>query len=213
MNWMSKGFIYALTHVSWDLLESRGMLSRSSPKSDCSNKGLYSEVSTLCQTDGAVQRLMDLLKPIEFPFACGQLMPDNLNNLLATLEDEKVEGSTQSAYNEMSCIQFHCLLIALLIGYVKALQEYDGLYKLEGQILQGKGDIKREELTPKMRDSQRLIWMYGRFIWTITTSGMFDAHLQAMTTALIGIRSANETAYTVFSISLGLEVAHSGEWE
>jgi hypothetical protein len=111
----------------------------------------------------------------------------------------------------MSCIQFHCLLIALLIGYVKALQEYDGLYKLEGQILQGKGDIKREELTPKMRDSQRLIWMYGRFIWTITTSGMFDAHLQAMTTALIGIRSANETTYTVFSISLGLEVAHSGD--
>lgn len=207
VNWTSKGFIYALANIPLNLFKLAGAKCARSRKPKRSNKALRSEVSCLCQDERAVQRLMDHLSPIRFSHP--ELIPENLNDLLAALEEEGAQNSdsTHSAYNGKSSIQFHCLLIALLIGYVKALRAYNKLHKEEGRERNaGKKESKRKlGLAEDMRESQEVIWKCGRLLWTVTTSGMFDDHLQAMNQALNGVIPEHVDVYKEFSLSVGLE--------
>lgn len=164
---------------------------------------------------------MGLLAPV---FSSSNLCPSDLNDLMAALTKESDEkySATHSAYNGKSAIQFHCFLLALFIAYKKALKERNEVHKAEGEILKAEveklgtsneqamqaalekiqGDV---ELMAKKRKSQKLIWEYGRIIWTVTSSRMFDDHLQSLQGSFVSVRPGQEGAYTWLFERIGLE--------
>ncbi len=205
--WTSRGFIHALASVPLQQLESRGAAPRNT-SSRHSNRSLHFEVSKLHQTEGAVKYLIGLISPIA---SFAQLRPSNLDELMKALEEEKKSdySSTHSAYNGKSAIQFHCLLITLFIALMKALKDRDEIHKAEGKILEtemetakaksvnnkGRWAMQRmlnkvkedTEMMAKKLDSQTRIWNYGRILWTVALSWMFDDHLQSLQGALVSV--------------------------
>jgi hypothetical protein len=219
-NWTSRGFIHALVSVPLQQLEARGAAPRNS-SSKHSNRSLHFEVAKLHQTEGAVAYLIGLISPIA---SFAQLRPSNLDGLKQALEAEKENdySSTHSAYNGKSAIQFQCLLIALFIAYMTALKDRDKIHQEEGEILESemataklksvknKGQWAMQSMMKKVKentkmmerklDSQTRIWNYGRILWTVTSSQMFDDHLQSLQGALVSVRPGEEAHAWFFQL-------------
>jgi len=131
---------------------------------------------------------------------------------MKALEEEKKSDYSlmHSAYNGKSAIEFHCLLIALFIALMKALKDCDEIHKAEGNILETEMETAKvklvknkgwwamqsmlnkvkedtEMMAKKKLDSQTRIWNYGRILWTVALSRMFDDHLQSLQGALVSV--------------------------
>ncbi len=109
---------------------------------------------------------------------------------------------------------------------MKALKDRDEIHKAEGKILEtemetakaksvnnkGRWAMQRmlnkvkedTEMMAKKLDSQTRIWNYGRILWTVALSWMFDDHLQSLQGALVSVRPGEE-AHTWFFELLKLE--------
>ena len=222
---MSRGFIHALASVPLQQLESMGAMPRTT-SSRHSNRSLHFEVSKLHQAEGAVEYLIGLISPIA---SFAQL--SNLDELMKALEEEKKNdySSTHSAYNRKSAVQFHCLLVALFIAYMKALKDRDEIHKAEGKILKTEMEMAKEKsvnnkgqwamqgmlkkvkedtkMMARKLDSQTRIWNYGRILWTVALSRMFDDHLQSLQGALVSVRPGEEAHTWFFKL---MELANEG---
>jgi hypothetical protein len=110
-----------------------------------------------------------------------QKKPSDLSKLLAALEAVQAEGSKsrRSAYNEETCIEFHCLLLGLIVGYGSALKQYSEAHDAEEQALQSK-KIQGEEEAKAKKQAGSLVWQYGAYLWAVTSSRMFVHHLQVL---------------------------------
>jgi len=221
-NWTSKGFIHSLIMYPLHLLESPSQ----DPNPKRSNEGLYHEILDLHKEKGAVKTLMDLLAPFEFPSS--HLKPGNLQELLDELEKEVAEGfKSGSAFNGRSSIQFHCLIIALFIGYIKALKE---CFDIQQGKDKAKDETKDDEMKDKAKDRAKesrhatqsakaanksegglrgiqhcRIWKYGRILWTVTSSRMFDDYLHTLQGTLMSVYPGQLSAYMKYFEGLGLE--------
>ena len=181
-NWTSQGFIYALIAIPLSSVAERAKERSFNPNSKHSNRALLSEVSGLCRKEGAVQALVGPLISMQIP------IPSNLNNLLQALQME-MSNPNCSAYNETSCIEFHFLLLAILVQYVKALKDH--WISSAGKPAHSHASLDR-------------VWKFGRFFWTLTSSRMFDDHLQAMRTLFSPVSFHTRGTYAKFFNCLGL---------
>jgi hypothetical protein len=190
-----------------DLLES----SSQNPNPKRSTEGLYHEILCLHQEKDAVKILMDLLAPFQFPSP--HLKPSNLQELMDALEKERAEGfNSGSAYNGKTSIQFHCFIIALCIGYIKALKEcfevQQGKDKAKDKAKdksKDKAKDKAKKSEERLQDIHHRIWKYGRILWTVTSSRMFDDYLHTLQGSLMSVYPGQLSAYTKYFESLGLE--------
>src|SRR6266508_2740550 len=154
-----------------------------------------------------IERLMDLLTSIQFQGS--HLKPNDLKGLLDELANEEA-NPTSSAYNEASSIPFHCFFIALLIGFVKALSEMDEVEKAEGKARQeqntvtkkdkgkgkpGGGAAKSKDGNARRSEILAHIWDYGRILWTVVSSRMFDDHLQSLQGLLAAVVPGQMSLY------------------
>ena len=231
-NWTSKGFIYSIAQVPLRAIHSRAEKTlefEHNVEHNFSNSNLFDEVEDLAEDD--VNSLFGLLEPILFDQQ--DLKPTKIDGLFRELRKEKAadfQSSSSSAYNQGSSVEFHCLLMALLVGYVKALNERDevrreeGMALLETQSLQSvkkpknlkKGNEAVQVMRNKSKEEQeRLdgihlrIWKYGRILWTLTSSRMFNDHLRSLQGLLATVSSSQMSLYSFFG-SQKLEVKQSG---
>jgi len=209
MNWTSQGFIHAIAYVPLDVLQSKAASPRN-PNLKKSNKSLHKEILTLHEEERGIERLMDLLTSIQFQGS--HLKPNDLKGLLDELANEEA-NPTSSAYNEASSIPFHCFFIALLIGFVKALSEMDEVEKAEGKARQeqntvtkkdkgkgkpGGGAAKSKDGNARRSEILAHIWDYGRILWTVVSSRMFDDHLQSLQGLLAAVVPGQMSLYKAF---------------
>lgn len=208
-NWTSRGFIYAITYVPLNILQSKAAGWRGSPNLSKSNKALFEEIKILHDERG-VEQLMDHLASIQFEGS--HLKPNDLKGLRDELAKENAEdsNSTRSAYNEASSIPFQCFVIALLIGLVKALSELDEIRKAEGKARQEMhskkdkrkanqgGAAKSKDENVRLQGIQVRIWEYSRILWTVFSSRMFDDHLQLLQGLLAAVVPGQMDLYTEF---------------
>jgi len=114
-NWTSKGYIYLLSSLPFDKLRRTFQSQSFASPSKRSKEGLYRILSDFCENEGAVDVLLSFLNHIRHSSLKAEQKPQNLEKLLTALNAEK-SGDVDSAYNEETCIELHCLLIALLVG-------------------------------------------------------------------------------------------------
>jgi len=166
-NWTSKGYIYLLCSIPFEQLRNgfRRTKDRKS-KGRKSNEGFHGMLSSFCGNEEAVKRLLNFLNHLRHPSLTSEEKPKNLMKLLTAIAKEvEKPGRTdpESAYNNDTCIEFHCLLLALLVGYGWSLTKYS-----------------KERETLSQEQVQKLafdIWEYGRFLWAVSLSQMFDDHI------------------------------------
>ena len=152
--------------------------------------------------DKGVEQLMDHLASIQFQGS--HLKPNDLKGLRDELAKED-SNPTRSAYNETSSIPFQCFVIALLIGLVKALSELEEIRKAEGKARQ-EMHAKKDKRKPdqggasksRLQGIQVRIWEYSRILWTVSSSRMFDDHLQLLQGLLAAVVPGQMVLYTEF---------------
>jgi len=181
-----------------DLLQSPSQ----NPNPKRSNEGLYYEILGLHEEEDAIKILMNHLALFELPSS--HLKPSNLQELTKALQKEEGEGfESGSAYNGKSSIQFHCLIIALFIAYIKALQECFDIQQGKDET-KDKAKDKAKESLGGLRDIHNRIWKYGRILWTVTSSRMFDDYLHTLQGTLMSVYPVQISAYTKYFEGLGL---------
>ena len=200
MNWTSKGFILRLTFIfPFDI---RAEVRKSGPSvpspEDSPYKSLHIVISLLTKsTDGptSVKSIMSQLQYTgnEILLRQGKL---GLPELRAALEVANNSGydPTVPVYNENTCVEFHCLLVALFWGYGRALTSLYKATKAQRQVehdlqhLQGKKQKKEAkakagaeaEAEREAANYKAEVWTYARLLWRVTSSQMFKDHLEIL---------------------------------
>ena len=174
-NWTSKGYIYLLSSLPFDELRRTFQSQSFASPSKRSNEGLCRILSDFCENEGAVDVLLSFLNHIRHSSLKAEQKPQNLEKLLTALNAEK-SGDIDSAYNEETCIELHCLLIALLVGLGHSLTKYHA-HKLKQKTKFLKEDAKAKE---EIRMLAIRFWEYSRLLWAASLSHMFDNHIQVL---------------------------------
>jgi hypothetical protein len=165
-------------------------------ESDDPYKSLRTVISLLTKSEGltSTKSIMSQLQNSRFmglePFA---------NSELTELQDKLGVGKGSGhrpnvpVYNKKTAVEFHCLLVALFLGYGKALAACH-----EAAIARRKEDSDHQQLKRKKAQKQgktasadqatgdgigdhlAKVWTYGRLLWRVTSSQMFDDHLETL---------------------------------
>ena len=89
-----------------------------------------------------------------------------LTQLKAAFEGKLVEGATM--YSEETCVKFHQLLIAVLVGYWKALVELDEATKGEKGL--GTSIVGNSKNTFHLAELAFNVWHFSHLLWQIAHS-------------------------------------------
>jgi len=180
-NWTSKGYIYLLSSLPFD--ELRYSFQRYTPGS-ASNNDFHETLSSFCEDERVVKRLLNFLNYLHYPALKAAEKPQDLNKLLTALKAEK-SGDVDSAYNEETCIVLHLLLLALLVGLGHSLTKYHVAYKAVQKREKKEGKKAKEE----MRMLAIHFWEYGRLLWELVSSQMFDDHIHVLLGTTLNART------------------------
>jgi hypothetical protein len=141
-SWASQGFIYQLAEVTPTALRDHVQNYQSEKEAESSGKPrvpdefqrkrnitLYSLLKSLKPSDiKAILNQIRYTLPVSKQQASG-----NIDKLMAALE-AMAEGTSETpVYNEDTCVEFHHLLIALLLGYGRSLDKLSKLEKEESE--------------------------------------------------------------------------------
>jgi len=131
------------------------------------------EVLSKLEEQGEVKDILSHLACIE---DFREDKPADFSNLMKTLAND------ENGYDGETCVEFHCLVLGLLTGYGIALETYKVAYKAAGANLEDKTMKNWHTLDPKLVDGSLAtnVWEYGRALWGVTCSRMFDHHLQVL---------------------------------
>lgn len=213
--WTSKGFIHNLSRIPFDKLKINAQ--QHNPDLD---KKSNDNFCLLVRREGTeIQNIYSRLRD-RIPQTEGK--PDNLNTLLTA-----VEQKGKDAYNADTCVELHCLLLVLFIGYGEALagcaqacqDQAKRLARAENKKT-GKKARAEAEARAKTQDLSltKDVWTYGRYLWRITSSRMFEGHLQVLCKARASISPLfSEAGLYVKSVVFkdpgpGDERAPGGKW-
>jgi hypothetical protein len=152
VGWPPAGFIYQLASVDLgSLYKSRQKLPNGLPDVG-SDRPLY---QTLKLLGDERNKLMKELKPVEGT----KWQADNLDNLMAALEDRDKSGDwDKPIYTWEVCVEFHHLLIGLLLGYGRFLFRLDDVDRRESRWME---DMKyrrardKETLEGQIKDQKK----------------------------------------------------------
>jgi hypothetical protein len=159
-HWVSMGYIYLLAGITPEELRGkcRGLKPRAfkqpegrhDPVPHPKNEALYLSLRALSESAvGAILAHFHPLPPVQ---VCG-----DINNLVIQLQLAS-EQKIPSAYNEKSCVEFHHLLVAVLLGYGRMLS------KLHDADEYRKGEKRRKEEEIAKEDQAEVSRAYST--WT-----------------------------------------------
>jgi hypothetical protein len=168
-HWWSKGFIMMLGAIRPEdlartftmALQSKVALKSQSGRKD---ESLYYTLNSLYPEQKAAilshYQMVDKYKAVK-----------HINNLICNLEIANTTNSTFRVYNETTCVEFHHLLLSLLLGYGRALYRLNSAHPNRNDREDNRTPDNREM---ELRDA---VCNYAHFLWRIETSQLYQYHL------------------------------------
>jgi hypothetical protein len=199
-HWMTKGFIYAYAILPPEQLVAQCKVFMENRKGeDCvrTDRSLYQE---LCRkTDEGIRDVLDNYR------SCNDdrvEVKDNIKNLKHALQvanDRTASGEAYDpnapVYNEKTCVEFHHLLIGVLLGYGKALYRRLETSKAERE---RKDDEPQTALLAKSQKAKRYVWTYCQLLWRIVSSQLFSDHMEALKMPRVDVMHNPERKHSDF---------------
>src|ERR1700677_767760 len=177
--WGSRGLVYHLGQTTnADLTASYKALKLDMPPAHKSNSALVTELLRLQEADG-IGLIMEQYRYPEVVMdvsALRQLMG------AATACQNKVKGTT--LYNEQMCFQFHQLLMAVLVGYWKAVVE----------LRQANADSANSSNPYALVALALKVWHFAHLLWRIAYSDALRKHLGVLSAAKLLCLPRNSSA-------------------
>lgn len=140
LGWAPAGFIYQLAGVDLEALY-KSRKTQPGPREKGSDRPLYQTLKLL--PENAWDYIMAQLTPVPGT----KWRAKNLKNLMAALEGmEKSRDWDKPIYTWDVCVEFHHLLLSLLLGYGRLLFRLDDLGRREGQWREStKNSVKKKK--------------------------------------------------------------------
>jgi hypothetical protein len=201
-HWISMGYIYQIAFIPpVSIIQGAEATSNADDGKPRSDENLYILLDQIAP--GVIKDIMNQFRP-----PSGQQL-GSIEGLMAALELRDKSGDwSSSAYNKDVCLEFHHLLVALLLGYWRSLcrryesEVNEGKQKEEEKqkaaaerkknkkvakgrkVEQGTGGDKGEnEPTEETAANARLmddIFTYSRLLWTVICSRLYHDHSRVM---------------------------------
>lgn len=159
-DWSSLGYIYHLSRVTLEVLDSPGIMTAIFTAEDFKVDTGLASVLVKLEDSNKIGEIMEHHPTIRNPSALSHLMSAFRTALEQPADERKIQ------YTKDICIEFHQLLVAVLWGYGNALQ---GLCKAVRESKELEADAK-------------LVWEYVHLFWRIAYSRILHRHMAVLET-------------------------------
>ena len=171
-HWSSRGFICTLGSIGDPFVLESYMTFEATIKKQLSKRKDSALGKTLRDMQGdEVSRVMQWYPRRIEDDAKKDIQLTNLQASFKAMLDSKLEAA--NVYNQDTCVEFHHLLIAVLIGYGNALAQFQ-------ESCGGKRKEKKREETELLQRQAEKVWFFAHLLWRISYSRVLRYHLAAL---------------------------------